>query len=75
MSNKIIDEVQGLMELSIDELDEVLLDDKYNKANLRELVRRTLKEASKYKTAFHTEKQEHDKYKKSVSFAIGKIKN
>ncbi|XAG96019.1 hypothetical protein U9I18_000084 [Bacillus phage KKP_4048] len=39
MSEKIIDEVNYLMTLTDDELNELLISEKYNKANLRELVR------------------------------------
>jgi hypothetical protein len=44
-----IDNVYDLMNLSREELDEILLEPKYNKALLRELVRRTLKVANEYK--------------------------
>lgn len=52
---KIIDSVQDLMKLSREELDEVLLSEKYNKSNLRELVRNSLKVANEYKSAFEYE--------------------
>ncbi|QQO41311.1 hypothetical protein 015DV004_95 [Bacillus phage 015DV004] len=55
---KIIDEVNYLMSLSDDELNELLISEKYNKANLRELVRRTLKVANEYKKAFEYETSE-----------------
>ncbi|QQO41034.1 hypothetical protein 015DV002_80 [Bacillus phage 015DV002] len=55
---KIIDEVNYLMTLSDDELNELLISEKYNKANLRELVRRTLKVANEYKKAFEYETSE-----------------
>lgn len=71
----IIDNVKALMDMSEDELTETLLDDKYNKANLRELVRRTLKEAKEYKVAFYYEKQEHEKLKTKIDTALKQIKN
>lgn len=57
-NKKIIDDVHELMKLSNEELDEVLIDQKYNKALLRELVRRSLKVAKDYKKAFDYEKYE-----------------
>lgn len=73
MPNQIIDDVQTLMGLSDNELTEVLLDEKYNKANLRELVRRSLKEAIEYKNAFYYEKQQHEKYRKVIQNAISNL--
>lgn len=61
MSNKIIDDVEYLMNLNEDELNVALLDEKYNKQNLRELVRRTLKSTNDYKKAFEYEKSEEKK--------------
>jgi len=55
--NNLIDDVHELMKLSESELTEKLLDDKYNKANLRELVRRSLKLASDYEKAYHYQQQ------------------
>ncbi len=52
MSEKIIDDINKLMKMSRGELDETLLDEKYNKANLRELVRRLTKETKLYKDLF-----------------------
>lgn len=53
--NNIIDNVHKLMELSRDELDEILLDEKYNKAMLRELVRRVINTAQDYKLMYEME--------------------
>ncbi|KZE65114.1 hypothetical protein AV545_04110 [Paenibacillus jamilae] len=50
--NKIIDDIKELVLLSPEKLDEKLLEEKYNKPNLRELVRRSLKEIKEYKSAF-----------------------
>lgn len=61
MSNKIIDDVEYLMSLNENELNDVLLNDKYNKQNLRELLRRTLKKTNEYKKAFEYEKSEEKK--------------
>ncbi|MED2944234.1 hypothetical protein P4284_22760 [Bacillus swezeyi] len=61
MTKKIIDEVNDLMTLTDDELNDLLINEKYNKANLRELVRRTLKVANEYKKAFEYEISETKK--------------
>ena len=53
--NQIIDNVHELMKLSRDELNEVLLDEKYNKAMLRELVRRSINTAQDYKLMYEME--------------------
>ncbi|KAF6565403.1 hypothetical protein G9G63_09605 [Paenibacillus sp. EKM202P] len=50
--DKIIDDTKELVLLSPEKLDDKLLEEKYNKANLRELVRRSLKEVKEYKSAF-----------------------
>lgn len=55
MSGRIVDDVAHLLTLSPEELDELLLRDAYNKANLRELVRRALASAAEYKQAFEYE--------------------
>ncbi|PGP12615.1 hypothetical protein COA01_32890 [Bacillus cereus] len=49
---KIIDDIESLRLLSDDELSEKLLEEKYNKANLRELIKRILKQLSEYEAAF-----------------------
>lgn len=68
MSKKIIDDVRDLMALPEPVLNELLLDEKYNKANLRELVKRILKVTNEYKTAFEyqisEEKKETDDFLK-----------
>ncbi|PAC96345.1 hypothetical protein [Bacillus paralicheniformis] len=61
MTKKIIDKVNDLMTLTDDELNDLLTNEKYNKANLRELVRRTLKVANEYKKAFEYETSEKKK--------------
>lgn len=58
MSGRLIDDVDYLLTLSSEELDELLLSEEYNKANLRELVRRTLAYAWDYKQAFEYERSE-----------------
>ncbi|WP_394139068.1 hypothetical protein [Cytobacillus oceanisediminis] len=52
MNNGIIDDVESLMSLTEEELTEKLLEDKYNKANLRELIKRTIDRANTYKIPF-----------------------
>lgn len=49
--DNLIDNVHSLMKMSREELDDVLLDKKYNTAMLREFVRRTLKVANDYKSS------------------------
>lgn len=49
---KIIDDIESLRLLSDDELSEKLLEEKYNKANLRELIKRILKQLFEYEAAF-----------------------
>ncbi|MFL1672549.1 hypothetical protein [Paenibacillus dendritiformis] len=71
----IIDEVSDLLKLDEEELTEKLLSEKYNKANLRELVRRCLKEVHEYKVAFYFEKQEHENFRNNINELISKIKN
>ena len=61
MATKLIDDVKYLMGLNEDELEEILLNEKYNKQNLRELVKRTLKVTSEYKKAFEYEISEEKK--------------
>lgn len=53
----LIDDPLKLMTLEDRELDETLLDEKYNKALLRELVRRSLKVAKDYKGNYEYEKE------------------
>jgi len=53
LSQKIIDTPEYLMSLNEEELTEKLLLEKYNKANLRELVRRILKQTKEYEQAFN----------------------
>jgi hypothetical protein len=60
MSERIIDDVEYLMGVSSFKLDEILTDPKYNKANLRELVRRSLSVANEYKEAFEYERYEKE---------------
>lgn len=57
MTNQILNDVAELIELSDDELTEALLDEKYNKALLRELVRRSLKLAKLYWENYEYEKR------------------
>lgn len=52
MSEKIIDDINSLINMSREELDATLLNEKYNKANLREVVRRLTKETKLYKDLF-----------------------
>lgn len=61
MATKLIDDVKYLMGLNEDELEEILLNEKYNKQNLRELIKRTLKVTSEYKKAFEYEISEEKK--------------
>ncbi|GAB6549979.1 hypothetical protein bcgnr5378_37630 [Bacillus cereus] len=55
--SKILDDTATLKKLSRDELDELLGQDKYNKANLREQVRRLVNETNMYEKAWEDEKR------------------
>ena len=62
--------IEDLINLSEDELNEVLLDGKYNKANLRELVRRALSRTKTYKEAFEYQLSEKEKLAEEKSFFL-----
>jgi len=47
---------EELLKMSPEELDEALLNENYNKANLREVIRRLVKLAQDYKRAYEYEK-------------------
>lgn len=66
MNKNIIDDIHDLMRLSEDELTEALLNEKYNKANLRELVRRSLGAVREYKKAFEYERSENERMREGV---------
>ncbi|MFJ6264393.1 hypothetical protein ACIQGW_05135 [Lysinibacillus xylanilyticus] len=68
-----IDRVEDLMKLSRDELDEVLLKEKYNKANLREVIRRTLAFANDYKDACEYLNKVREEEQKALRSAARKI--
>lgn len=79
---KLIDDVYKLMKLPNEELDEVLLDEKYNKALLRELVRRTLRVAQNYKFSLESDGKEllninnrTVELQKDIQIAIDKFNN
>lgn len=65
----LLENINELMGLSKDELTEVLLDEKYNKANLREQLRRSISTANEYKRAFEYQKQLNEKERKEQLFA------
>lgn len=73
MAKNIIDDVGILMELSADELNEALLDEKYNKANLRELVRRSISRVKTYKKAFDYQYSEREKVEEKLASLKSKI--
>lgn len=54
--NTLMKTVEDLMKLTEEELRELLCESTYNKSNLRELVRRTLKKTEEYKKAFEYER-------------------
>ncbi|GAB6463714.1 hypothetical protein bcgnr5390_12780 [Bacillus luti] len=54
---KILDDTATLKKLSRDGLDELLGQEKYNKANLREQVRRLVNETNMYEKAWEDEKR------------------
>jgi hypothetical protein len=61
------------MKLSADELNEILLDEKYNKANLRELIRRILSRTKTYKEAYEYERSEKEKAEEKFDLLKSKI--
>lgn len=63
----LLDDVESLMEMGEFELDELLLDNKYNKALLREQLRRTIKKANEYKRAFEYELKVNEKLNDKIS--------
>lgn len=63
---KILDDTATLLELSRDELDELLGQEKYNKANLREQIRRLVKETNMYKKAWEDEVRLNKESKKEM---------
>lgn len=54
---KMLEKVEDLLKMTDDELNEVLCDEKYNKANLREQIRRSLTKTKEYKQAFEYERK------------------
>ncbi|WP_336769632.1 hypothetical protein [Bacillus bombysepticus] len=63
---QILDDTAVLLKLSRDELDELLGQEKYNKANLREQIRRLVKETNTYKKAWEDEKRLNKERKKEM---------
>lgn len=59
----ILDNVTDLMKLSRGELDDIICTDKYNKANLRQLLREALATAEDYQKLYEYEKQKNKKSK------------
>lgn len=57
MKNKLLHDPVELLGKTSEDLREILIDPKYNKANLRELVRRTIYIAKVYKEAFEYERE------------------
>lgn len=73
MVQNILDDVENLMKLSRDELDEILLDPKYNKANLRQLLRISLGRIQTYKKAWEYERSQKEKLEEKVENMKEKI--
>lgn len=65
----LLDDVNDLMKLSEEELDERLLDPKYNKALLRELVRRSIKMANDYQKLYQYKKEMEENIEERVCSA------
>lgn len=72
---EIIDDINKLMKMNREELDETLLNKKYNKANLRELVRRLTKEAKLYRNLFLADYENRipENYDEGIKKMIDKI--
>lgn len=64
--NGIIDKPSSLINLSGDELAELLLDDKYNKTNLRELVKKCIHMCKVYKDMSDNHRLEKEQYCKRL---------
>ncbi|MGV6935956.1 hypothetical protein ACWA2B_10620 [Paenibacillus sp. CMM36] len=73
--NKIIDDIKELVLLSPEKLDKKLLEEKYNKPNLRELVRRSLKEIKEYKSAFEYQLKVNEAQAKQLETISSMIDN
>lgn len=73
MTQRILDDVETLVKLSRDELDDILLDPKYNKANLRYLLRSALGSIETYKKAWQYERDEREKAEEKLENLKGKI--
>ena len=66
MSQRILDDVETLMNLKRDELDEILLDPKYNKANLRQMLRLSLGSMKTYKNAWAYEREKREEAEEKI---------
>jgi hypothetical protein len=70
----LIDDVNKIMELSEDELNELLIHNKYNKANLRELLRRTLASTKEYKKVYEYERTVREQKEEQLESCLNKVK-
>lgn len=68
-----IDKVDYLLDLNSDELTELMLDDKYSKAYLRELIRRILKVTKNYRDGYLKLKGVNFMDNLEMEFCIGDI--
>lgn len=75
MVQRILDDVDVLMDLTRDELDEILLNPKYNKANLRQLLRISLGSMKTYKNAWQYERSEKEKAEEKLDEMKDKLRN
>lgn len=70
----LIDDVNKILELSEDELNELLIHNKYNKANLRELLRRTIASTKEYKKAYEYERKVRGQKEEQLEEYVNKVK-
>ena len=73
-----IDSINDLLKAGPDTLDEMLLDSKYNKANLRELIRRLIKEMQEWKAyikRMELQQKEPDEILERIKELINKSNN
>lgn len=63
---KMLDSIEDLMLLSEDDLSERLIDSTYNNANLRELVRRSIRKNKEYKGAFEYQVELNEKMEEKL---------
>lgn len=75
MVQRILDDGEVLMNLSREELDEILMDPKYNKANLRQMLRISLGSMKTYKNAWQYEQSKREMAEEQLEEMKDKLRN